>query len=80
MAEAIFIEIPRKERVIYRQVQLNLAGKAWSGRWHIEDGEVVVCSAYGYAQRAHGRRKPALVAEELMREILCGWCGLEVRA
>lgn len=73
----MIIEIPRPERFTYAQVQLHLAGKPWSGRWHIEAGEVVVCSAYGSGRCKAGRRKPDRVAKELMVQILRDYCGAE---
>lgn len=54
----------------YALVAVNPAGVRWSGRWHIEAGVLVVCSAWGSARRAVGRRKPSRLAEELMLEIL----------
>jgi hypothetical protein len=58
------------QRVRYTAFAIYLNGIRWSGRWCIVAGELQCESAYGYAARQLGRRKPDLLAEELLLEIL----------
>lgn len=50
--------------------RIYLAGIRWSGDWVVVEKELCVRSAYGGRRRALGRRRPDLLAEELLVEIL----------
>ena len=50
---------------------INLSGTRWSGDWTVSGQVLQVGSAYGSAERVLGRRKPEVLARELLVEILC---------
>jgi hypothetical protein len=49
---------------------VEIAGRRYSGTWHIEGKEVVVASAYGSKRAAAGRGDPARVAEKMLKAIV----------
>lgn len=51
-------------------VQIDHAGRKWSGSWEIEGREVVLSSAYGSDRQPLGRRDPVKLAERLLKEIV----------
>ncbi|MDB5445686.1 MAG: hypothetical protein JWQ97_1003 [Phenylobacterium sp.] len=55
----------------YIPFSIDLADIRWSGDWSVLDGELCVGSAYGCAKRPLGRRKPDLLARDMLVEILC---------
>ena len=54
----------------YIPYSITLAGIRWSADWSIEGDEISIRSAYGSASRKLGRRRPDLLARELLMEIL----------
>ena len=57
-----------------RQVRISHAGKTYKATWRVEDGEVVVVSAYGSARREQPPRgKSDCVAELLLKELVIHW-------
>jgi len=45
-------------------------GQRWGGWWEVVGKDVLVSSAYGSARAPMGRRKPELVAKELLLGIV----------
>jgi hypothetical protein len=53
-----------------KAVQIEAAGKLWTGQWQVHDGDLVLASAYGCRRAKIGRQDRDKLAEKLMREIL----------
>lgn len=45
------------ERIVRHPISVTLGDRAWSGSWEIEDGRLIVSSAYGSRAEPIGRRK-----------------------
>lgn len=45
-------------------------GRPYSASWHIEDGRLIVSSAYGSDSAPVGRGKPEALAEKLFKAML----------
>lgn len=52
---------------------IDHAGQRWSAAWTEVDGQVRVSSAYGSRSAEPGRRKPQLVAEQILHELVEEW-------
>jgi hypothetical protein len=51
-------------------VTVNVFGRSYSGSWQVEDGQVILSSAYGSDREPVSRVVPEKVAERLLREIV----------
>ncbi len=57
-----------------RIVSVPYAGRNWNAAFTVEGGEVSVGSAYGSSRAEFGRRKPEVVAQKLLLEIVTAYC------
>ena len=65
--------MPPLEPGRHNHLTITHAGRNWSGDWKQEGREVCLSSAYGSKRCAYGRRKPELVAADLLREAVEEW-------
>jgi hypothetical protein len=56
--------------VRYEPFQTEIAGRKYSGTWHIEGKSVHLSSAYGSASAPLGRAKPENVAARLLQDVV----------
>lgn len=54
-------------------VSIVHAGVRWNGHWRLDGGCVRVESAYGSRAAEVGRRKPELLAAEVLRQLADTW-------
>jgi hypothetical protein len=57
--------------------QIKARGQTWSGIWRQDGREVCVSSAFGSERRQVGRRKPDLVAQAILADLVERWAQAE---
>lgn len=55
-------------------ISVQIEGRRYTGDWELrQGGEVCVGSAWGSDKASAGRRKPELVAAEVLRKVVADW-------
>jgi hypothetical protein len=54
----------------YQPFKVTHRGQSYSATWHVEDGRLVISSAYGSDSAMVGGSKPDLLAEKLFKDVL----------